>query len=94
MVVPLFAFDQWANAAAVARAGAGIALDAERTARQVLGLPSADTIGQLAPAVARVLGDPAYAREARRIAGAAGALPPVDAAVPLLAQLGRQGIAA
>ncbi len=94
VVMPLFAFDQWANAAAVARAGAGIALTAERTTREVLGLPAADTIRQLAPAVARVLGDPAYGREARRIADATRALPPVDSAVALLTQLAREGIAA
>jgi hypothetical protein len=94
VVMPLFAFDQWANAAAVARVGAGIALNAEGNTRQGLGLPSADTISRLAPAVARVLGDPAYGREARHIADAARALPPVDSAVALLAQLARDGIAA
>jgi UDP:flavonoid glycosyltransferase YjiC (YdhE family) len=94
VVVPLFAFDQWANAAAVARAGAGIALTAERTTRQVLGLPSADTIKQLAPTVARVLDEPAYGREARRIADAARTLPPVDSAVAVLTQLARQDVAA
>ena len=41
VVLPLFSLDQWANAAAVAAAGAGIALDAERATRNVLGLPSA-----------------------------------------------------
>ena len=39
VVVPLFSVDQWANAAAVARTGAGVALDAEPATRRVLGLP-------------------------------------------------------
>jgi UDP:flavonoid glycosyltransferase YjiC (YdhE family) len=87
VVLPLFSSDQWANAAAVARAGAGLALDAERTTRRVLGLPSSDTIGALAPAVTRLLSDASCRRNAGRIAAAADALPPVDAAVDVLAAI-------
>ena len=93
VVVPLFAFDQWANAAAVARAGAGIALTARAATPDVFDLPTADTISRLGPAVARVLDDPAYGREARRIADAAHALPPVDAAVTLMTQFAREAVA-
>jgi UDP:flavonoid glycosyltransferase YjiC (YdhE family) len=88
VVLPLFSSDQWVNAAAVARVGAGIALDAERTTRRVLGLPSSDTVSALALAVPRLLGDPSYRRNAGRIAGAADTLPPVDAAVDVLASIG------
>jgi UDP:flavonoid glycosyltransferase YjiC (YdhE family) len=84
VVVPLFSADQWVNGAAVARAGAGLALDAEHATRRVLGLPSPDTISALAPAVTRVLSDASYRREAGRVADAANALPPVDAAVDVL----------
>jgi UDP:flavonoid glycosyltransferase YjiC (YdhE family) len=84
VVIPLFSADQWANGAAVARAGAGLALDAEHATRRVLGLPSPDTISALAPAVTRVLSDASYRRNAGRIADAANALAPVDAAVDVL----------
>jgi UDP:flavonoid glycosyltransferase YjiC (YdhE family) len=86
VVLPLFSTDQWANAAAVARAGAGLALDAEHATRRVLALPSDETVAALRPAVARVLGDEAFARGARRLAVATRALPPVDAAVDVLAR--------
>jgi UDP:flavonoid glycosyltransferase YjiC (YdhE family) len=89
VVLPLFSVDQWANAAAVAAAGAGIALDAERATRSVLGLPSAATVGELAPAVRRVLDDPSYRARAVGIADAMAALPPVDAAVDTLAAISR-----
>ena len=87
VVVPLFSGDQWANAAAVAAAGAGIALDDERPSRRVLDLPAASTLAELRPAVARVLGDPSFEQAAGRIAAAMGALPPVDAAVDVLGGL-------
>jgi UDP:flavonoid glycosyltransferase YjiC (YdhE family) len=88
VVLPLFSLDQWANAAAVARAGAGLALDAERETRRVLGLPGSATLDELAPAVERVLTDPSYGREARRIGAATQALQPVDAAVDALVAIG------
>ena len=87
VVLPLFSADQWANASAVARAGAGVALDAERSTRRSLGLPGDGTIGELAPAVERLLGDPGYRHEARRIADEMRALPGVDAAVDVLATI-------
>jgi UDP:flavonoid glycosyltransferase YjiC (YdhE family) len=84
VVVPLFSADQWANAHAVARVGAGIALTDERAARRVLELPGAATIDRLRPAVERLLEDASYRRAAERIADARRALPPVDAAVDAL----------
>jgi len=87
VVLPLFSADQWANAAAVARTGAGIALNPDHATRPVLGLPGDDVLAGLAPAVRRLLSDPSYAREARRIAAASSALAPVDAAVDVLARV-------
>lgn len=84
VVLPLFSTDQWANAAAVDRAGAGIALDAERDTRRVLGLPGAGTLEALGPAVQRLLADASYRRAAQRIAAAADAAPPVERAVGAL----------
>jgi UDP:flavonoid glycosyltransferase YjiC (YdhE family) len=85
VVVPLFSTDQWANAAAVERAGAGLALDAER--RAVLGVPGPETMDALGPAVRRVLAEPSHRGEAQRIAAAMRALPPADAAVDALAAI-------
>jgi UDP:flavonoid glycosyltransferase YjiC (YdhE family) len=93
VVLPLFSGDQWVTAAAVARAGAGVALDADHATRRVLDLPGPDTLGRLDAAVERVLGDAGYRREAGRIADAMQTLPPVDAAVDTLAAISGQGAA-
>lgn len=85
VVAPLFSVDQWANAAAVERAGAGIALDAERSSRRVLARPGPEVLDALRPAVQRVLGEASYRREAERIAAAMRALPSADAALEVLA---------
>jgi UDP:flavonoid glycosyltransferase YjiC (YdhE family) len=77
VVMPLFSTDQWANAAAVARAGAGVALDSERHSRRVLDLPHPDTLSKLRSALERVLGEPGFAREAERVAASIATLPPV-----------------
>lgn len=87
VIVPLFSTDQWANAEAVARSGAGLALDAERASRRVLDLPGPETVGRLRGAVERVLAEPAFEREARRVAASIRALPAVDAAPVELAAL-------
>jgi UDP:flavonoid glycosyltransferase YjiC (YdhE family) len=84
VVLPLFSSDQWANGEAVARAGAGILVADDRTARNVLELPAAETVAELAGAVESVIADSAYRREATRIAGSMRALPPVDESVRLL----------
>ena len=87
VVLPLFSSDQWVNAQAVARVGAGIALDGEREARPVLGLPGAGVMAGLPDAVLRVLGDDGYRRRARAVARAVEALPAIDAAVAALEAL-------
>jgi len=87
VVVPLFSGDQWVNAAAVARAGAGVALDAERATRPVLAVPGLDAMAALGAAVRRVLSEPSHRRDAERIAAAMRALPPTDAAVDALAAI-------
>ena len=56
----------------------------DRTVRNVLDLPSAETLGRLAGAVTSVLNDPSYRREAGRIAETMRTLPPVDESVQLL----------
>ncbi len=76
VVVPLFAFDQFVNAERVAAIGAGVCLD---------GGP--DAASALAPAVADVLGNPAYEEGAQRIAAAMAELPDVASSVSLLEQL-------
>ena len=87
VVLPLFALDQWFNAEAVAHAGAGIALDAERRTRLPIAMPSAETLEGLRPAVERLLTDPGPRAAAHRIADEMRALPPVDDAVPALEDL-------
>jgi UDP:flavonoid glycosyltransferase YjiC (YdhE family) len=89
VVVPLFSIDQWANADAIARVGAGVALTGERQTRRVLDLPGPATLAELAPAVSRVLADSAYRSAAALVADAVRALPPVDTAVDLLAAVSR-----
>jgi UDP:flavonoid glycosyltransferase YjiC (YdhE family) len=89
VVLPLFSMDQWCNAEAIERAGAGIALGADHDVRAVLDLPDARTLAGLAPAVTRLLtGDHGAARQrARDVAAAMAALPPVEAAIAELAAL-------
>ncbi len=87
VVVPLFSVDQWANAAAVAAAGAGLALDDERATRSVLAVPAAETLAELAPAVRRVLDEASFRHAAAGIADAMRALPPVDRAADVLAAI-------
>jgi len=83
VVMPLFSSDQWANADAVGRAGAGIALTRERT-RRVMAAPGPDTLDELATAVSRVLADRAYRSAAEGVADAVRALPDVDASADVL----------
>jgi len=79
VVIPLFAFDQFVNAERVAAIGAGVCLD---------GGPEASTA--LAPAVAGVLGHPAYGESARGVAAAMAKLPDVASSVLILEQLARR----
>lgn len=92
VVLPLFSSDQWANGRAVARAGAGICLDADGETRNVLELPPASALAELPGHVEDVLAQDAYRRHAERIAESMRALPPVDRAVEVLeAVAGRPG---
>jgi UDP:flavonoid glycosyltransferase YjiC (YdhE family) len=91
VVLPLFSADQWENAAAVARAGAGIALDADGDSRRVLELPGPDVLGELRPALQRVLSEPEFERDAARIAASIASLPPVDDAPSELAEVASHG---
>lgn len=87
VILPLFSGDQWANAAAVTRTGAGLSLDADRATRTVFGMPARAQIDGLAEAVRTVLSDDSHRRRAQVIAGAMAALPPVDAAVAVLERI-------
>lgn len=89
VIVPLFSADQWANGAAVHRAGAGLCLGADK-GRPVLALPAAEVIGEIGSATARVIEDVSYRRQAERIGHAMRSLPPVDAAVEVLEQIAGQ----
>jgi UDP:flavonoid glycosyltransferase YjiC (YdhE family) len=93
VVLPLFSLDQWANAAAVAYAGAGIALDGDMATRHVLALPDAEVLAGLGPAVERVLADRSYAEAARGVAAAMAALPGPDRAVACLLDAGFASLA-
>jgi UDP:flavonoid glycosyltransferase YjiC (YdhE family) len=88
VVLPLFSGDQWANGAAVARAGAGITVADDVEARGVLDLPADETIEAMRRAVESVLEGQAHRREAGRIADAMRALPPVDESVRILESTG------
>jgi UDP:flavonoid glycosyltransferase YjiC (YdhE family) len=88
VVLPLFSVDQFINGAAVSRAGAGVALDDERSRGGPLEPPGEAVLARLAPAVGEVLAHPGYRERARSIAGAMGSLPPVDTAVAILAAIG------
>lgn len=83
VALPLFSFDQWRNAAALARTGAGLAIDAHGP-QHLMTLPPAEAIAALGPAVQRVMGDGPHRRAARRLAEAMAALPGPDAAVAVL----------
>ncbi|CAL9413135.1 L-demethylnoviosyl transferase [Actinosynnema sp. ALI-1.44] len=74
VVAPLFSLDQFLNADAVARSGAGVAV------------PSPAEVGD---ALDRVLTDPSYATAARRLADEMAALPPVPDSVEVLTQAAR-----
>jgi UDP:flavonoid glycosyltransferase YjiC (YdhE family) len=87
VVLPLFSADQWANARAVARVGAGLALDSGRETRRALGLPDPETVAQLRSAVAQVVHEPTFKRAAERVAASIRALPAIDTSPAALAEL-------
>jgi UDP:flavonoid glycosyltransferase YjiC (YdhE family) len=94
VVLPLFSMDQWANAAAVARAGAGIALGADRDDRLVMDLPGARTLEGLRPAVQALLHDEATRRRAHELGAAMAAAAPLEQAVDELVALAAAGACA
>lgn len=73
VVFPLFA-DQAANAACVARAGAGVAVFATGAAAAQRSIESDDS-ARLRAAILQVLGDPGYTTAGAKIRAAFGALP-------------------
>ena len=89
VVLPLFAGDQWRNAGRVARVGAGISLAGG--VRRVFDLPEPALLAALPRAVEAVLGASPPRRVAGTLAAATAALPPADAAVPLLEALAAAG---
>ena len=80
VVLPLFSYDQFLNAARVQEVGAGSALE-----------DGAPAVAALGGAVQRLLGDPSYAVVARQLAQDIAELPPAAASVPLLEQVGAAG---
>jgi UDP:flavonoid glycosyltransferase YjiC (YdhE family) len=76
VVVPLFSFDQIVNGDHVVAVGAGLTVERGPTA-----------VEQAAALVPGLLGDPAYAAGARRMAEALRDLPPATDAVPVLTGL-------
>lgn len=91
VVLPLFSTDQWANGEAVARAGAGICLERGPATRSVLELPDAEWVRALGPAVADVLAQPDYRREAEGVAESMRNLPAVDHSVGILEAIAAAG---
>lgn len=91
VVLPLFSGDQWANATAVARTGAGIALDDDRATRTVFGLPAPEVMDRLTDAVRKLLEDPAHRRAAGAIAEEIRGLPPVEDSVRILGEIAAAG---
>ena len=89
VVMPLFSIDQDANGAAAERAGAGVVVGTDLHTRRALEVPEPDAVAGIAGAVQHVLDDGTYRRGAERVAAEIAALPPVDAAVDLLAALAR-----
>jgi UDP:flavonoid glycosyltransferase YjiC (YdhE family) len=84
VILPLFSLDQWTNAVAVGRVGAGVGLGADWPDRPALSVPGPDDVQAVAAAVASLLADGPARDGARRIADAIAALPPVDAVVAVL----------
>ena len=87
VIIPLFSYDQFANAERVAAVGVGVALvdegAAQRWAGEVVpGGPQA--VGRLAEAVASVLQDEAVHADAQRLAAEVRTLPPTRCCVAAL----------
>jgi MGT family glycosyltransferase len=87
VVLPLFSVDQWANATAVARAGAGVAVGSEDPDRLLFHTPGPPELAEVADAVRALLGNSDHRRAALALAADMQALLPVDAAVELLSEV-------
>jgi UDP:flavonoid glycosyltransferase YjiC (YdhE family) len=88
VVLPLFSMDQWANATAIARAGAGVAVGERRAGRSLRHVPSsADDLAAVADAVRSLLGDGPERHRTRDLADEMQALPPVASAVDVVTSL-------
>jgi UDP:flavonoid glycosyltransferase YjiC (YdhE family) len=77
VLVPLFA-DQLVNAERVAAAGAALVVEPDRGAARGMGTLGPQHRPRLRAAIETILGDPSYARAARRIADEMRALPAID----------------
>lgn len=91
VVVPVFSSDQWDNAEAAVRTGAGVALADDRSARKALELPSDEVISGLASAVESVRRDGRFRSAAEDVATAMNALPETRDAVDLLEAIAGEG---
>ena len=78
VVLPLFSFDQFDNAARIDEIGAGRCLHG-----------GVDATPQLPKVLDEVLAEPRYGAVARHLAGEIAALPDVSDAVPIIEELGR-----
>lgn len=88
VVVPLFSYDQFANAERVDAVGIGISLTDDDAAQHRAGdvIPNGPrAVGQLTEAVERVLRDEAVHSAAQRLAAEISRLPPTTACVSALA---------
>jgi UDP:flavonoid glycosyltransferase YjiC (YdhE family) len=86
-LLPLFSVDQWMNAAAVARAGVGVAIGERPTGSRLFDAPGDAEMATMADAVREMLGTSPQRRAAGALAEATRVLPPVDDAVDVLAWL-------
>ncbi|MEJ2875929.1 MULTISPECIES: glycosyltransferase [unclassified Saccharothrix] len=74
VAAPLFSMDQFLNAEAVARSGAGLAVD---------------SVADIGPALDKVLATPSYTTAARRLADEMATLPPVPDSVQVFTRTAR-----
>lgn len=78
VVVPLGS-DQFHNGARLTSAGAGLTVDSDAIE------------DQLAPAIRRLLDEPVFSLNARRLQGEIKAMPPARAVIPLIERLAKEG---
>lgn len=86
-LLPLFSVDQWLNAEAVQRAGAGIAIGERRVGGKLLTLPGASDLAAITHAVAHLIDDVPERRVAGDLANEMRAAPVVHYSIDVLAGL-------